>query len=118
MSFKSGHSVRLRFWIDRLLSRFAGLACTARALACAGKASGMEQAVGRVLGSLCAITARDDDAQSAMLASWISQARAASLHEHLLFPAAVQAPAGRGATFLACDRAWDHPGAQFCWHPL
>ncbi|CAL8463910.1 g3445 [Coccomyxa elongata] len=40
----------------------------------AGRASGMEQAVGRLLGSLCAITARDDDAQSAMLASWISQA--------------------------------------------
>ena len=29
--------------------------------------------MGRLLGSLCAITARDDDAQSAMLASWISQ---------------------------------------------
>lgn len=41
----------------------------------AGKASGTEQAVGRLLGAMCAITARDDDAQSAMLASWISQVR-------------------------------------------
>lgn len=32
-----------------------------------------EQAVGRLVGSLCAITARDEDAESAMLASWISQ---------------------------------------------
>lgn len=36
-------------------------------------ASGAEQAVGRVLGSLCVVTAQDGDAQSAMLASWISQ---------------------------------------------
>ena len=34
-----------------------------------------EQAVGRIVGALCAITARDDDAESAMLASWISQVR-------------------------------------------
>ena len=39
----------------------------------AGSASGTEQAVGRVVGALCAVTARDEDAQSAMLASWISQ---------------------------------------------
>lgn len=34
--------------------------------------------MGRVLGSLCVVTARDGDAQSAMLASWISQARPGS----------------------------------------
>ena len=48
---------------------------------CAGKASkasGTEQAVGRLVGALCAITARDDNAQSAMLASWISQVISAS----------------------------------------
>ena len=28
------------------------------------------------MGALCAITAKDDDAESAMLASWISQVRA------------------------------------------
>jgi hypothetical protein len=39
----------------------------------ASKASSTEQALGRVVGALCAITAREDDAQSAMLASWISQ---------------------------------------------
>ena len=31
-------------------------------------------AMGRVVGSLCVVTARDGDAQSAMLASWVSQA--------------------------------------------
>lgn len=31
-------------------------------------------ALGRVVGSLCVLTARDNDAQSAMLASWVSQA--------------------------------------------
>ena len=31
-------------------------------------------AVGRIVGSLCAVTAKKDDAQSAMLASWVSQA--------------------------------------------
>ncbi len=40
---------------------------------CAERASETEQAVGRIVGALCAITARDDDAESAMLASWISQ---------------------------------------------
>ena len=43
-------------------------------------ASDIEQAVGRVLGSLCAITSREGEgeeaAESAMLASWISQVRA------------------------------------------
>jgi hypothetical protein len=36
--------------------------------------SGVEQAMGRVLGSLCVLTSRDDDAESGMLASWVSQA--------------------------------------------
>ncbi|CAI5500084.1 unnamed protein product [Closterium sp. Naga37s-1] len=38
--------------------------------------SGVEQAVGRVVGSLCVVSAisGDGDAQSAMLASWVSQA--------------------------------------------
>jgi len=31
-------------------------------------------ALGRVVGSLCVLTAKDGDAQSAMLASWVSQA--------------------------------------------
>ena len=30
--------------------------------------------MGRVLGSLCVLTSRDDDAESGMLASWVSQA--------------------------------------------
>ncbi|KAK9827610.1 hypothetical protein WJX81_005946 [Elliptochloris bilobata] len=38
------------------------------------RASATEQAVGRLVGAMCAVTARDGDAQSAMLASWISQA--------------------------------------------
>ena len=42
---------------------------------CAEKATETEQAVGRLVGALCAITAKDDDAESAMLASWISQVR-------------------------------------------
>lgn len=29
--------------------------------------------MGRLVGAMCALTARDGDAQSAMLASWISQ---------------------------------------------
>jgi flavorubredoxin/flavin reductase (DIM6/NTAB) family NADH-FMN oxidoreductase RutF len=33
-----------------------------------------EAAVGRIVGSLCAVTAKSGDAQSAMLASWVSQA--------------------------------------------
>eukprot|EP00252_Welwitschia_mirabilis_P022467 TRINITY_DN6080_c0_g1_i1.p1 TRINITY_DN6080_c0_g1~~TRINITY_DN6080_c0_g1_i1.p1 ORF type:complete len:707 (+),score=123.29 TRINITY_DN6080_c0_g1_i1:175-2295(+) len=37
-------------------------------------ASNVEQAVGRVIGSLCVVTATDGDAESAMLASWVSQA--------------------------------------------
>lgn len=39
-----------------------------------GGASGVEQAVGRLVGSLCVVTGRDEDAESAMLASWVSQA--------------------------------------------
>lgn len=37
-------------------------------------ASNVEQAVGRVVGSLCVLSARVGDAESAMLASWVSQA--------------------------------------------
>ena len=36
-------------------------------------ASGEAQALGRVVGSLCVLTAKDGDAQGAMLASWVSQ---------------------------------------------
>ena len=36
----------------------------------------MEQAVGRLVGALCVVTGKDDDAESAMLASWVSQVRA------------------------------------------
>ena len=39
----------------------------------AGGASGVEQAVGRLVGSMCVVTGRDEDAESAMLASWVSQ---------------------------------------------
>ena len=35
--------------------------------------SGLQQAMGRVLGSLCVLTCRDDDAESGMLASWVSE---------------------------------------------
>lgn len=37
-------------------------------------ASGPQLAMGRVVGSLCVVTAKDEDASSAMLASWVSQA--------------------------------------------
>lgn len=37
----------------------------------------MEQAVGRLVGALCVVTGKDEDAESAMLASWVSQVRAA-----------------------------------------
>lgn len=37
-------------------------------------ASGAQLAMGRVVGSLVVLTARDEDASSAMLASWVSQA--------------------------------------------
>lgn len=37
-------------------------------------ATSTEQAVGRVIGSLCVFTAKQDDVSSAMLASWVSQA--------------------------------------------
>jgi flavin reductase (DIM6/NTAB) family NADH-FMN oxidoreductase RutF len=36
--------------------------------------SAVEQAVGRVVGSLCVVTSKSGDAESAMLASWVSQA--------------------------------------------
>jgi flavorubredoxin/flavin reductase (DIM6/NTAB) family NADH-FMN oxidoreductase RutF len=37
-------------------------------------ASSVEQAVGRIVGSLCVVTARQGEVSSAMLASWVSQA--------------------------------------------
>jgi flavorubredoxin/flavin reductase (DIM6/NTAB) family NADH-FMN oxidoreductase RutF len=37
-------------------------------------ATTVEQAVGRIVGSLCILTAKQDDISSAMLASWVSQA--------------------------------------------
>ena len=33
----------------------------------------VQQAVGRIVGALCVVTGKDEDAESAMLASWISQ---------------------------------------------
>jgi len=44
--------------------------------AVAETASGKALALGRVLGSLCVLTAKDGDAQGAMLASWVSQVSA------------------------------------------
>jgi flavorubredoxin/flavin reductase (DIM6/NTAB) family NADH-FMN oxidoreductase RutF len=46
----------------------------AQKLAAADVADGPAVAMGRVIGSLCAVTARDGDAAGAMLASWVSQA--------------------------------------------
>jgi flavorubredoxin/flavin reductase (DIM6/NTAB) family NADH-FMN oxidoreductase RutF len=40
----------------------------------AGTADRTAQAVGRIVGSLCVVTASQDDVQTAMLASWVSQA--------------------------------------------
>ncbi|MBE9004712.1 diflavin flavoprotein [Fortiea sp. LEGE XX443] len=37
-------------------------------------ATNVEQAVGRIVGSLCVLTAKHDDRASAMLASWVAQA--------------------------------------------
>ncbi|OUL17625.1 flavin oxidoreductase [Nostoc sp. RF31YmG] len=37
-------------------------------------ATTVEQAVGRIVGSLCVLTAKQDDISSAMLASWVAQA--------------------------------------------
>jgi len=37
-------------------------------------ATNVEQAVGRLVGSLCVVTSKQDDVSSAMLASWVSQA--------------------------------------------
>ena len=38
------------------------------------QATNVEQAVGRIVGSLCVVTSRQGDVSSAMLASWVSQA--------------------------------------------
>ncbi|MEO1094105.1 MAG: diflavin flavoprotein [Cyanobacteria bacterium J06638_28] len=45
-----------------------------RAKASKTPASSVEQAIGRLVGSLCIVTTRKGDASSAMLASWVSQA--------------------------------------------
>lgn len=39
-----------------------------------GYATSIEQAVGRIIGSLCVVTVRKEDVTTAMLASWVSQA--------------------------------------------
>lgn len=45
-----------------------------RAKASKTPATSVEQAIGRLVGSLCVVTTRKGDASSAMLASWVSQA--------------------------------------------
>lgn len=47
---------------------------TAGNVSVAESASSKAQALGRVVGTLCVLTARDGDARSGMLASWVSQA--------------------------------------------
>lgn len=42
-------------------------------------ASGPQLAMGRVVGSLCVITARDEDYSTGMIASWVSQVREAGV---------------------------------------
>jgi hypothetical protein len=42
-------------------------------MAAASAASGAQLAMGRVVGSLAVVTARDEDATTALLASWITQ---------------------------------------------
>lgn len=46
----------------------------AQKLSVAENASGTLLATGRIIGSLCVLTAKDGDAESGMLASWVSQA--------------------------------------------
>lgn len=43
-------------------------------MAVAESTSARAQALGRVVGTLCVLTARDGDATGAMLASWVTQA--------------------------------------------
>lgn len=57
----------------RQKTRAAQKQITAETGATAG-ATDTAAAVGRIVGSLCAVTARNGEAQSAMLASWVSQA--------------------------------------------
>ncbi|KAI8477430.1 MAG: flavodoxin-like protein [Monoraphidium minutum] len=54
----------------RLKMRERGATASSAAMA----ASGAQLAMGRVVGSLCVVAARDEDASNAMLASWVSQA--------------------------------------------
>jgi len=58
----------------------------------AGGASGVEQAVGRLVGSLCVVTGRDEDAESAMLASWVSQVRCIMTIVHTILTVLPLAP--------------------------
>jgi flavin reductase (DIM6/NTAB) family NADH-FMN oxidoreductase RutF len=46
----------------------------AQKMSAAENASGMLLSVGRIIGSLCVLTARDGEVESGMLASWVSQA--------------------------------------------
>lgn len=47
----------------------------------AAVASGSQLAMGRVIGSLSVVTARDEEAVSAMLASWMTQVGASNVSE-------------------------------------
>lgn len=51
----------------------AHLPCCPPPAAVAETAPGRALALGRVVGSLCVLTAKDGDAEGAMLASWVSQ---------------------------------------------
>lgn len=66
---QSGRDLALRVK-RRLKTRERG----ATAASLAVSASGCQLAMGRVVGSLCVVTARDEDATNAMLASWVAQA--------------------------------------------
>jgi hypothetical protein len=43
-------------------------------------ASGPQLAMGRVVGSLCVVTAKDEDYATGMIASWVSQVRQGQIH--------------------------------------
>lgn len=62
-------------WHACTLQSESNLHRTSPACVCAyaGGASGLEQSVGRLVGALCVVSGKDDDAESAMLASWVSQ---------------------------------------------
>lgn len=64
-----------------------------KAAAGAAAASGPQLAAGRLVGSLAVVTAKDEDATAAMLASWIAQVGEGGL---LLVRAQGRVGAGRG----------------------